>query len=107
MFAATREQLQIPLTGLVPVIHGFLAVQTASLQDVDGRDKSDQVPPRGTLVVSVISGTCSRLRQNAEPDNREPEFAVEAGGGFVLDQAQAGPLPWNGKAQKPGHAYLR
>jgi hypothetical protein len=37
---------------------------------VDGRDKSDQVPPRGTLVVSVISGTCYRLRQNTEPDSR-------------------------------------
>jgi hypothetical protein len=36
----------------------------------DGRAEPDLVRPRGTLVVSVISGTCSRLRQNTEPDSR-------------------------------------
>src|ERR1700730_625890 len=62
LFAAARDQLQIPLTGLVPVIHGFSAVHTASLRDVGGRTKSDQVRPRGTMVVSVITGTCPRLQ---------------------------------------------
>ena len=38
----------------------------------DGRAEPDLVRPRGTLVVSVISGTCSRLRQNTEPDSRVP-----------------------------------
>ena len=40
MFAAIREQLQVPLTGLVPVIHAFPAVHKAFFEDVGGRNKS-------------------------------------------------------------------
>jgi len=40
LFAETREQLQVPLTGLVPVIHAFAAVHTAFFEDVGGRNRS-------------------------------------------------------------------
>jgi hypothetical protein len=40
LFAAIREQLQVPLTGLVPVIHAFPAVRKAFFEDVGGRSKS-------------------------------------------------------------------
>jgi len=40
LFAAIREQLQVPLTGLVPVIHAFPAVHKAFFEDVGGRNKS-------------------------------------------------------------------
>jgi len=40
LFAETREQLQVPLTGLVPVIHAFTAVHTAFFEDVGGRNTS-------------------------------------------------------------------
>jgi hypothetical protein len=39
-FTATREQLQITLTGLVPVTHVFPTVHIASFEDVGGRNKS-------------------------------------------------------------------
>ena len=40
LFVLTREQLQAPLTGLVPVIHAFLAIHTVFFEDVGGRSKS-------------------------------------------------------------------
>jgi hypothetical protein len=40
LFAETREQLQVSLTGLVPVIHAFTAVHTAFFEDVGGRNTS-------------------------------------------------------------------
>jgi len=40
LFAETREQLRVPLTGLVPVIHAFPAVDTVFFDDVGGRNTS-------------------------------------------------------------------
>ena len=40
LFAETREQLQVLLTGLVPVIHAFPAVDTVFFDDVGGRNTS-------------------------------------------------------------------
>jgi len=40
LFAETQEQLQVPLTGLVPVIHAFTAVHIAFFEDVGGRNTS-------------------------------------------------------------------
>jgi hypothetical protein len=40
LFVLTREQLQAPLTGLVPVIHAFPAIHTVFFEDVGGRSKS-------------------------------------------------------------------
>jgi hypothetical protein len=40
LFVLTREQLQVPLTGLAPVIHAFLAIHTVFVEDVGGRTKS-------------------------------------------------------------------
>src|SRR5437016_4226574 len=36
---ATQRQLQVPLTGLVSVIHAFPVVRIAPLEDVGGRNK--------------------------------------------------------------------
>ena len=47
-----------------------IVLERGSPDGWDGRAEPDLVRPRGTLVVSVISGTCSRLRQNTEPDSR-------------------------------------
>ncbi len=62
----TQEELKVSLTGLVPVIHAFPAVDTALVADVG----AGQIRPRGALVLSVGFRTCSRLRCNTEPDSR-------------------------------------
>ena len=40
LFAATGSNPRSPLTGLVPVIHAFRAIYTASIEDVGSRNKS-------------------------------------------------------------------
>jgi hypothetical protein len=40
LFVLTWEQLQVPLTGLVPVIHAFPAIHTFFFEDVGARGTS-------------------------------------------------------------------
>jgi hypothetical protein len=48
------------LAGLVPAIHAFPAVDRATLEDVDGRNKSGQGEPKVVYVSSAPSCNCSK-----------------------------------------------
>jgi hypothetical protein len=68
LFAAIREQLQVPLTGLVPVIHAFTAGDRATFEDVGGRTKSGHGEPKVAQESYAPSYSCGKVLNRTAVD---------------------------------------